>query len=288
MQNQNEKLISFLFQTDAIRVCPQDKPFWYTSGTIGPYYINTHFLYGSEEKANNLLKLIDEEKNDYLQCIRKVSDEVEKNYREDTIYKSLIDDMVDFIRQNINVDEVDMISGGERRDWFFSVKVANILNKPHVTIYKDLQTCLIDGDKVLQKDMAKGKNILHIADLITEASSYVRAWIPAVKGLDARIKWSCVVVDRMQGGGQLLEKEGIKSLSMIQVDKELFRRACSMNLINEQQYRMVSDYIDDPKASMKAFLDTHPDFIEETIARGGKDAQRAKLCLESDIYGLKK
>jgi hypothetical protein len=64
----NEKLVNWLFETNAVRVCPQDRPFWYTSGTIGPYYINTHFLYGSEEKANSLLKLIDSEKANVFTC----------------------------------------------------------------------------------------------------------------------------------------------------------------------------------------------------------------------------
>ena len=34
-------LVTYLFETRAIRVCPKDKLFWYTSGKIGPYYINT-------------------------------------------------------------------------------------------------------------------------------------------------------------------------------------------------------------------------------------------------------
>ena len=44
-------LVSYLFQTNAFKVCPDNKPFWYTSGKIGPYFINTHFLYGSEKEA---------------------------------------------------------------------------------------------------------------------------------------------------------------------------------------------------------------------------------------------
>jgi len=43
----------------------------------------------------------------------------------------------DFIKNNIDVNEVDYISGGERRDWFFSPIIAKLLNKPHITIYKD-------------------------------------------------------------------------------------------------------------------------------------------------------
>ncbi len=43
MPDIKEKLIEGLFETDAIKVCPAGKPFWYTSGKIGPYYVNTHF-----------------------------------------------------------------------------------------------------------------------------------------------------------------------------------------------------------------------------------------------------
>lgn len=47
-------IVSWLFETDAVRVCPEGQPFWYTSGKLGPFYINTQFLYGSEEAANAL------------------------------------------------------------------------------------------------------------------------------------------------------------------------------------------------------------------------------------------
>ena len=52
-------LKSHLFETNAVKVCHGDKPFWYTSGKIGPYFINTHFVYGSEEDAANFLSFID-------------------------------------------------------------------------------------------------------------------------------------------------------------------------------------------------------------------------------------
>ena len=54
-----KSIIRWLFETQAIRVCLPDQPFWYTSGTLGPYYINTHFLYGSETSAKDLLALIE-------------------------------------------------------------------------------------------------------------------------------------------------------------------------------------------------------------------------------------
>ena len=53
-------LVSYLFETNALRICPDNKPFWYTSGKIGPYFINTHFVYGNEKDAVELLGFIDE------------------------------------------------------------------------------------------------------------------------------------------------------------------------------------------------------------------------------------
>jgi orotate phosphoribosyltransferase len=275
-----------LFKTDAVRVCPQNKPFWYTSGTIGPYYVNTHFLYGSEKKANDLLKLIDIEKENIFTCPEKVLDQTMKNYNSDTIYKGLIDAMCSFIGENINLDEVDYISGGERRDWFFSAITAKILDKPHITIYKDMTSVVTVGNKTEELDDLAGSKVLHIADLITEASSYERAWIPVIKNKGGEIKWSVVVVDRKQGGKELLNTYEIESFSMINVDMDLFRKVLLMGIISKEQFSMLEKYTENPKASMADFLRNNPEFLKESLNSDEKTRQRAKLLIENDIYGL--
>ncbi|HEY9061151.1 MAG TPA: orotate phosphoribosyltransferase [Pseudobacteroides sp.] len=287
MNNFRDKLVSWLFETEALRVCPQDKPFWYTSGAIGPYYINTHFLYGSEEKANNLLKLIDEVKKDIIGCPGKILDKVLENYNNDKIFKELIDEMVNFIRQNQELQSCDYISGGERRDWFFSIIIAHILNKPHITIYKDLKAVLTDGGKVVTDFDIKDKKVLHIVDLINEASSYERAWIPAIKSLGGEIIWSMAVVDRMQGGSEFLESNNIKPFSMINIDKDLFKMALDSNYINKSQFDMIAAYLDNPKEAMTRFLNENPQFMKNALEGDEKTRERAKLCLDKGIYDLK-
>ena len=287
MNKNSENLITWLFDTNAVRVCPQDSPFWYTSGTIGPYYINTHFLYGSEKKANDLLKLIDKEKANILDCPIKVLKETLRNYEEDKVYSGLIDGMCSFIKENINLDEVDYISGGERRDWFFSLIIAKILNKPHITIYKDMVSVVSIDDNVEELNDLEGKNILHIADLITEASSYERAWIPAIKNKGGEIKWSVVVVDRKQGGEELLNTFNIKSYSMVDIDASFFRKVLSMGIINDEQMSMIADYIQNPKESMADFLKRNPEFLQNALSSDDKTRERAKLCIDKDIYGLR-
>ena len=64
-------IMSYLFSTNAIKFCPENKPFWYTSGKIGPYFINTHFVYGSEKEAVEFLEYIDESSKKYYNNMKK-------------------------------------------------------------------------------------------------------------------------------------------------------------------------------------------------------------------------
>ncbi len=283
-------LISYLFKTNAFKVCPENKPFWYTSGKIGPYFINTHFLYGSEENAVELLKFIDVEKENKLELPKKILDKTLAQYNENIIYKEVIDETITFIKEHINVDDIDYVSGGERRDWFFSNIVAYLLEKPLISVFKDLSCVVSTPDfketKVVEK-LAE-KKVLHIADLVTEASSYVRAWIPGVQNLGAEIVWSVVIVDRMQGGNDRLKSLGIDAYSLVQIAPSMFKQALDMGIITEEQSKMLNEFFENPDATMKKFLEAQPEFLEEALHSDEKTVVRARLCIEGDLYGLKR
>ncbi len=284
-------IISYLFKTNAIRFCEENEPFWYTSGKIGPYFINTHFIYGSEADAVKLLSFIDESLAEKMTLPKKVFEKVLKQYNENKIYNDVINNMKDYIEKNIDISEVDYISGGERRDWFFSNILAYLLNKPHITIYKDLSTVISDSnfnetEQTSNLDL-DGKKVLHIADLITVASSYLRAWIPAIENLGAKIFWSCVVVDRMQGGTDKLKEKGIQSLSLVKVDKDLFKKAFDMEIINDKQLDMLNKFFDDPDSSMREFLIKHPEFLKNSLNADDKTRKRAQLLIDNNLYNLK-
>ena len=281
-------LMSYLFETNAIRFCAENKPFWYTSGKIGPYFINTHFIYGNEKDAVELLSFIDECLADKLTLPEKVFERVLKQYETNEIYKNVIDTMKNYIEENIDVSEIDYISGGERRDWFFSNILSYLLDKPHLSIYKDLSVVESDSKFETAKsiDSLIDKKVLHVADLITVASSYVRAWIPAIKNLGSNICWSCVVVDRMQGGKAVIEAEGVKSLSLVQVDKDLFKKALDLNIINDAQVSMLNGFFENPDETMKQFLIDHPEFLEDSLNSDEKTKKRAQLLIDSNLYGL--
>ncbi len=281
-------IISYLFQTNAIKFCEENKPFWYTSGKIGPYFINTHFVYGNEKDAKDLLAFIDEQLTNKIELPKNIFNKVLSQYRSNSIYKDVIDTMIHSIKENISIDEIDYISGGERRDWFFSNMIAHLLNKPHISIYKDLSAVVSDSNFVNTKPLGPidNKKVLHIADLVTVASSYLRAWIPAIENFGGKLNWSCVVVDRMQGGTEILQENGILPISLVKVDRSLFQKALEMHIINKAQQEMLNNFFENPDETMRNFLIAHPEFLKNSLESDEKTAKRAQLLVENNLYNL--
>ncbi len=285
-------LTSYLFKTTAFRVCEENKPFWYTSGKIGPYFVNGQFLYGSEKDANELLSYIDDELENVSkdQIPKDIFAKVLYQYENNEIYATIINALVSYIKENISVDEVDYVSGGERRDWFFSNIVAYLLKKPHITIYKDLSTTEssynFSENRIITK--LEKSNVLHVADLLNQASSYLRAWIPAIQNIGGKLVWSVCVIDRNDGGTEKLVEVGLKPYALINIDVHLFEKALDLGIINESQLSMLKDFKKDQYNTMRDFLIEHPEFLENSLNSDEKSAKRAKLCIESDLYDLKK
>ena len=284
-------IMSLLFETNAFKIAEENNPFWYTSGKIGPYFINADYLYGSESDSKELLEYIDNQlenvsKEDIPANIFK---KVLEHYNNNEIYKSVIDYMKNYIEQKIDISQIDYISGGERRDWYFSNIIAYLLNKPHVTIYKDLSTVLSNSTFTENNTISniENKKFLHLADLLNQSASFTRAWIPAIKNLGSNIVWSVFAVDRMQGGTETLSNDGVKVYSLLQIDESLFQKAFSLGIINNEQLNVLKSFKEDPDGSMKNFLITHPEFLENSLnSDNEKTKKRAKLLVEQNIYGL--
>lgn len=286
-------LTNLLFETNAFNIAKENKPFWYTSGKIGPYFVNGEFFYGSDADSKELLAFIDSElENETKENIpAHIFEKVLAHYNSNEIYKTTIDAMVEYIKESVDIAKIDYISGGERRDWFFSNMIAYILEKPHVTIYKDLSTVVSDYKFTENAPVEKieGKKFLHVADLLNQSASFTRAWIPAIENLGSKILWSIFVIDRMDGGTQVLTDCGVEVLSLLKINDELFVKALELGIINNKQLQMLRDFKKDQMGSMRQFLIEHPEFLEESLnSDNSKTAKRAKLLVEQDLYGLNK
>ncbi len=281
-------LLQSLLDTEAFRVAPADRPFWYTSGTLGPFYVNTENLYGSREKAERLLGVIEREKGDPLRCPPVLLSEVRRNDASDAVYRDVMDRIAETARTRIDLDAIDFVSGGERRDWFFSLMAGVRLGKPLLLIFKDLGIVSVDPDgAVAPVERLDGARALHVADLVTEASSYVRGWVPAIAQRGGRLTHAINVVDRDQGGDQVLRDHGVAPHALLKIDDVMFEALRRQGRIDDAQREMLLAYRADPKAAMRAFLQSHPAFLKDALASPDpKTAARARLLVETDPYGI--
>lgn len=277
----HQPIVEALFKTRAIRVCPADQPFWYTSGLFGPYYVNTHFLYGSESEAVGLLQAIETASISPMTFPSVIGSRAEQQYQNNAIYRSVIDRAAAVISGR----SFDLISGGERRDFFFSLQVAKVLGKPHLCIFKDGTSVYADASGAAMPPAEaglSGRRALHVADLVTQASSYTRAWIPALNDLGLELKETLAIVDRNQDGAAVLASEGVKLHSLAVVSDDLFRTALAGGLIDSAQMALIEAYMADPIRFVRDFLASHPNYLDEQLARGGKEKERAERLLQSD------
>lgn len=279
-------LSAALIQTQALRLAPPGQVFWYTSGTVGPYYINTHYLCGGQAPAEELLRFIDAEKGNRQTFPQHLQERVEAHAAADPVFAGVIEALAERVRQSGGVGG-DFISGGERRDWFFSPLVAARLGKPHLLIYKDLSADWHRDGEVEPVSGLEGKTGVHVADLITEASSYVRSWIPAIRQRGGQMSCAVNVVDRAQGGAEALSQAQVRAEALLRVDADLFTALRRAGHIDGQQEQVLLAYARDPHAAMKAFLQEHPEFLRQALrSPDERTAGRARLLAEQNPYQL--
>ena len=287
---------NYLFETNAIKFCKENEPFWYTSGKIGPYFFNAQFVYGSEEESKKLLDYITEELSSINNGVsnkkdlpKKILDKVLTQYTSNKIYNDVINQMKEFIENNIGLDNFEYISGGERRDWYFSIILAYLLKKPHLTVFKDMSALSSDSEFITTDEISNlnGAKVLHLADLITTASSYIKMWVPIIKNLNGIMEHTLVIIDRNQGGKENLAEVGVKSHALATVDKDLFNHALELGFITQDQLDFISKYFDNPDETMKKFLLNHPEFVENSLKSiNERTLKRVHTMIDEDLYGL--
>ena len=261
-----ESDINWIFKTDALKIAPADAMCWYTSGRLGPYYINTHFLCGGEKTAIDILDFITAEASNTVSFIPALEQKLTAVYEQHQIYRAVIDQMASLIKSCCAENNIQYISGGQRRDWFFSPMIAKVLNLPHLYIYNDLSVFDAAGQPVSNLESA---NVINVADLLNTASSFTEKWQSAISKLNSTLVAAAAAVDRNEGGVENLQSSGVAHcINLFTINKDFFDAALEENLVTEQQHKLLINYIDAPKQAMDKWRHENPDYVQQ--------------CLESD------
>lgn len=274
-------LETILFETNSIKIAESHAPFWYTSGTLGPYFINTHFLYGGESNAQELLNFINSHKDTPATFLPALTDKVLKFYEDNPIFQKTIDYFYEKLKSIKEFQQCTYISGGERRDWFFSPIIAKLSNKKHLYIYKDL-TVYLNNKPVTDLNNA---DVCHICDLVTKASSHNRAWLPAIKNINGSIIFNASVVDRDEGGKDFFNEQSVKHYSCVTIDDNFLEKILSHNVINKAQVDLIKNFKKDPQKFGENFITQNPGYLKWSLTDDSVKS-KAERCVNENPYGL--
>ena len=271
---QTNAAMKLLFERGALELSPADEPFWYTSGNFGPYYINTHYLFGGAEHAKKSLQLLNDPDASALLAFQQL---VAQELQDDPVYR----DLMQALAQGLEKDYA-LISGGARRDFFFSFAIAFLLKKPHLAFLKDGRSFWLENNecKEIPADKSLEGPVLHVADLLTAGSSYLRAWLPMLRAHGLTLKETLVIVDRDQSGRQALEAEGVKVLAGLRLDDDFFLAAQKEGYLDENQRQRIMQFRVDPDDYMDRVLEDHPPFLDNALHADEKTRVRAQRFLE--------
>lgn len=236
------------FQKDALLELARNGGFkftenWfpYTSGWIGPYYVQSADIF----KTGHGIMIA--------------------NHSIITIVEQIIRD---------SDQTIDVVSGGESRDWPFAACIAEKLGVGLCMIYKD-------GKMVGATDL-KDKRVLHVADLNNEGSSPRDMWIPVIRNSGGIINDIVFLVDRLEDGVEEMKKLELKSHAVIPLNEDAWNFLKEEGFVTEEILVSLFDYLEDRKAWGVKKLVEHPEILVEIL---NKD-QKKGLKIFNTFYPL--
>ena len=138
--------------------------------------------------------------------------------------------------------DIGVVAGGETAGIPFAAYAAQALSLPMVYVRKAAKGHGIAG--LVEGHLREGAKILLTEDLVTDARSKLR-FIEALRASGGVVEHVLVVFDRLQGGGEVLQTEGISLHAMTNMDIAL-SVAEGAHLIQLEALESVREYLGSP------------------------------------------
>ena len=279
-----EELVKLIFSTNALSIWDnQTGPiFWYAAGFPGPFYVNTEKVVGAEiaerllENISAIVKLdkTAAEKSSLLY------DAVMTEYKNSESFQQVVASLKQLCEQEFNDADYTSIAGGERRDWFFSIPLAEELGKDHLYIFKNKEIYKESGIKEDEKS-------IHVADLINNAASHFDSWIPTLELNGVKMVGALSVIHRGENGMNRLKEINMKTHTLKGIDYDFFVDLKNKNLISENTLEELKLFFEDKVAWGKKYIINNPDLFD-LKSLDPKSLERAKSFIANDPWDIEK
>jgi hypothetical protein len=194
-------------------------------------------------------------------------------------WQTLIASMVDRAKQEWKPGSYQMISGGERRDWLFSIPFAQLADMPHLFLFKN-------KTHFCEQPVKAGQNVLHVSDLINNAASFLDLWQPALQSMQLGCAGNLCVNLRGENGLRRLTEAKQKTVSLVTIDLNFFRHLRDEKLITQAVFEEISIFFGSAQDWAAKYLIGKPELFD-VAGCDAKSFERLKFFVTHDPWKLR-
>ncbi|MDE1900235.1 MAG: hypothetical protein KGI37_01145 [Alphaproteobacteria bacterium] len=277
------ELLKLIHDTRAVSIWNHDTGpvFWYAANVPGPFYVNTEMIIGAELSARLLREItaIVAGTVDAQARAEQLNALILGAYKTAPSWQKLIATMIDRARTEFPAGDFSIISGGERRDWLFSIPFAHDAGLPHLFLYKNKTSWCAHP-------VAANTVTLHVSDLINNAASFIDLWQPALNGLHIACAGNLCVNVRGENGLKRLRDVGQKVASLMVIDVDYFRHLHAEDLISRAVFEEIAIFFASSKDWAAQYLIGKPALFD-AAGCDAKSFERLKHFVAHDPWHLR-
>ena len=276
-------LLKLIHDTHAVSIWNHDKGpvFWYAANVPGPFYVNTEMVIGESlsEKLLREITAIVAGTIDTQTRAEQLNHLILSAYKSNPSWQRLIATMIERAHTDFPPHAYTLISGGERRDFLFSIPFAYAQDLPHLFLFKDKSS-------YCEQHIHAGQHVLHVSDLINNAASFFDRWQPAFDSLSLKCCGNLCINVRGENGLRRLREAGLKTSSLVTIDIAFFRHLHAADLINQATSEEISIFFASAQAWAEKYLIGKPELFN---AQGcdAKSFGRLKTFIHEDPWKLR-
>jgi orotate phosphoribosyltransferase len=278
----SDDLLKLIHDTEALSIWNREKGpvFWYAAGVPGPFYFNIELMI-SKDLADGLLQKITAilaATSEPAARAGQLNKIILEAYASNRVYAEIIATLVAKAREQFPTGSYSLVSGGERRDWLFSIPFAKEMGIKHAFLFKNQTLYCEQGIK-------DGEQTLHVSDLINNAASYFDVWLPTLEKAKLKCFGTGCVVSRGVGTKKL-EESGVKVMPLIKIDLAFFEQSLANGLITQDTLVEIASHFNSPREWARKYLVGNPGVFD--IHNIDKKAfERLQSFLAKDPWSLR-
>lgn len=159
-------------------------------------------------------------------------------------FREICDFYADYITTNIELKNFDRIAGIPLAGIPFATQIAYNLKKPFLYVRKDVK--LHGRERRVEGVLVSGDRVLMVDDLVTTGLTLKQA-CDAVRAEGGVVTEAVAFLDREEGGGQILEQNGIKMHPLLKIS-EIANALFDVGAIDQENLKTILKQVKKKKA----------------------------------------